>query len=65
MSYWGEPGEAPAWTGFIEGSALGVIIGAGIFGFLGWAPVLLCAGVILVALGCGVFAYSEGRKEGE
>ena len=59
------PEERPyrrVWPGRIQIASGLLIIGAAFAGYLGYAPVLLCAGVVLVALGAGVFAESAGRR---
>ena len=57
-----EPPYRRVWPGRIEIASGVLIIGAAFAGYLGYAPVLLCAGVVLVGLGAGVFAEAAGRR---
>ena len=56
-----EPPYRAKWTGWAQWSALALILAAGVSGFLSLADPLLCAGVVLVALGAGWIAHeAEG-----
>ena len=57
-----EPPYRRVWPGRIQIASGLLIIGAAFAGYLGYAPVLLCAGVVLVAGGAAEFAYVAGRR---